>query len=62
MLCNDDNSLDQASFRTVTRNAFNAAPLLLISGDEDIAGTTCLRRKGLDLAFDFSEIDLCHGR
>ena len=57
MLCNDDNSLDQALFRAVTRNAFNAAPLLFISGDEDIAGATCLRCKGFDLTFKFAEID-----
>lgn len=62
MLYNDDNSLDKAPLRAVLRNAFNAASLLLVSGDEDMACAACLRCKGLDLAFELTEIDLCHGR
>lgn len=57
MLYNDDNSLDKAPLRAVLRNAFNAASLLLVSGDEDIACAACLWCKGFDLAFQFAEID-----
>lgn len=62
MLYDDDNRPNKASLRAVHRNAFNASPLLLICRDEDEARASCLRFQRLDLTFEFTEIDLCHGR